>query len=497
MRRVRTQQGFQMTIDAAPNPFIRLTPLALALSLALALAGCASPGPEVTPLARLAPATLGLATPTAEPAVGAGWSALGDPRLSELIETALRDHPSMAGATARVNRAVALAQRAHADELPTVGLGAEVNRQRYSANGLFPAPIGGGTWNLGTVQVGASWAPDFFGQQAAELSAALGQAKAAQADRAAAALGLSTQIARAYIGLARLLAQREVAERLQTQRAQLQQLTRERVAAGLDTRVEQVQADGALPNSRVQLEALDEQISLLRHQLAALTGQGPQSLNPLSPVLASLRLPTLPATLGADLLGRRPEVVAARWRIESAVDDVAVARADFYPNINLGAVVGLNAVGLDRVFKADSRQFGVTPALSLPIFEGGRLRAQLKSHQAGLDMAVAQYNGLVLDAVHEAADALGSVQSLARQAVDQQAVLQSTQSAHELAQLRQQAGLANALQVLAAELPWLAQRGQVADLRARQLDASIALIKALGGGWVDDTATVSQATSAP
>jgi NodT family efflux transporter outer membrane factor (OMF) lipoprotein len=473
---------------------LSISPRSLMVWSAVALlAACASPGPEPTPLGRLAPAQLGLATPDHAVDAIAGWSLLGDAQLTALINQALAQQPSLAVARARVARAAALSQQAEADALPQASLSADLSRQRYTANGLVPQPVAGHVWNSGTLQIGASWSPDFFGQHAAELSAALGQTRAAQADAAAAALALSAQLAHGYVALARLLAVREVVEQQMTQRQQLQALVRQRVAAGLDTRTEQVQADGPLPEGRAQLEALDEQISLTRHQLAALCGQGPQSLNSLTPHLADLTLVELPRQLGADLLGRRPEVVAARWRIEAAVDDVAVARTQFYPNINIGAFVGLSALGLDRVLEGESRQFGVAPALRLPLFEGGRLRAHLRGQQAALDQAVAQYNGLVVDSVREASDAVASLQSLQRQTDQQAAALAAADAGLSLAQQRQAAGLGNAMQVLAAQTPVLAQRRQMTELRARVLDARVSLIKALGGGWSEDTVALSVA----
>ena len=201
----------------------------------------------------------------------------------------------------------------------------------------------------------------------------------------------------------------------------------------------------------------------------------------------------MPPQLGADLLGRRPDVVAARWRIEAATQGVAAARGEFYPNINLVAFVGLNALGLDRLFQAGSRQFGVAPALRLPLFDGGRLRAQLGSRQAELDAAIAQYNGAVLDAAREAGDAIASLQSLTRQQAQQDQAAAGAEQAWRLAQERYRAGLGSYLGVLASESQVLAQRRQAVDLQARRLDTHVALMKALGGGWQDDTAALAAA----
>jgi len=201
----------------------------------------------------------------------------------------------------------------------------------------------------------------------------------------------------------------------------------------------------------------------------------------------------VPDVLGADLLGRRPDVVAARWRVEAATQGVNSARSEFYPNINIAAFIGLNSLGLDRLFNASSRQMGVTPALRLPIFDGGRLRAQLGGRAAELDAAIAQYNGAVLDAVKEAGDAMASIQSLTRQQALQDDAVASAEKAYRFAQERYRAGLGNYLLVLTTENQVLAQRRLAVDLRARQLDTRLVLMKALGGGWTDDTAVLKTA----
>ena len=474
----------------------RTIPLtALAAAAALLLAACANPGPDQAPIAQTTAQQLDLAaTPTAS-VDARWWTALGDTQLDALITQALAGSPNLAMAHARTSRALALAQATQAASGPQAVLNTNAVRQRFSANGIYPAPLGGNVWNMGTVEADFSWTPDFFGQHAAEDEAALGQARAAQADAAAAEATLALQVARGYVGLARLLAQREVAERTLAQRQEIADLVRQRVSAGLDNHVDRTQADAALPDVRTQIEALDEQALLARRQIAVLTGQAPDALATLSPRLAALNLQAMPGTLGTDLLGRRPDVVAARWRVESATQGVKVARAEFYPDINLSAFVGFNALGLDNVLKSSSRQFGVVPALRLPLFDGGRLRAQLGGKRAELDTAIAQYNAAVLDAVKEAGDAIGSGQSLARQQTLQAETLAGTEKAFDLAQQRYRAGLGNYLMVLNAETQVLAQRRAAVDIRARQFDTYLALMKALGGGWADNTAATQHAAA--
>jgi outer membrane protein TolC len=242
---------------------------ALALAAAIVLTGCASPGAPHTPLAQTTPAAVGLQASADDTAALSGqwWTALGDPQLDALIEQALQGNPSLAVSRARLEQAVALSQVREAANGPQASLGVDATRQRYSAHGLVPAPIAGHTYNSGNVQASLSWSPDFFGQHAAELQAALGQARAAQADAAAAANTLAAQVGRSYVALARLVAQRDVAVRALAQREEQRQLTQDRTAAGLDSQVELTQAQAAVPDARTQIEALEEQITLGRRQL--------------------------------------------------------------------------------------------------------------------------------------------------------------------------------------------------------------------------------------
>ena len=234
---------------------------------------------------------------------------------------------------------------------------------------------------------------------------------------------------------------------------------------------------------------LDEQITLARRTIAVLSAQEPNAQASLKPQLSQLQVQAVPQVLGADLLGRRADVVAARWRIEAASSDINTAKADFYPDINLTAFVGLSALGFDNIFKGSSRQLGVTPALRLPIFDGKRLRAQLRGKQADLDTAIAQYNALVLDAVKQSGDAIASVQSLGRQQSLQAESLRKAEQAYSFAVQRYKAGLATQITVLNTETQVIAQRRLAVDLKARELDTRISLMKALGGGWQDNTAS--------
>ncbi|HEY4998347.1 MAG TPA: TolC family protein, partial [Usitatibacter sp.] len=190
-----------------------------------------------------------------------------------------------------------------------------------------------------------------------------------------------------------------------------------------------------------------------------------------------------PAAIPADLLGRRADVAAARWRVESAVSDVKVAKAQFYPNVNLAAFAGFSSIGLDQLVRAASAQYGAGPAIRLPIFDAGRLRANLRVKTADLDAAVESYNGALLEAVRDTADQIATFRSVERQRSEQSEARAASESAYDLATQRYRAGITNYLTVLTAETAVLNQRRQSTDLTARALDAQIELIRALGGAF--------------
>ena len=209
----------------------------------------------------------------------------------------------------------------------------------------------------------------------------------------------------------------------------------------------------------------------------------PQRFDSLAPTLTTLRPVAIPDVVPADLLGRRADIVAARWRVEAAAGDVAAARAQFYPNINLTAFIGLSSFGLDRLVRAGSEQYGVGPAIRLPIFDAGRLRAGLRGRTADLDAAVETYNGTLVDAIHDVADQISSTRSVERQQREQAAAQASAEAAYDLATQRYRAGLGGYLTVLNAETNVIAQRRLTTDLRARAIDSQMLLVRALGGGY--------------
>ncbi|RYF81022.1 MAG: efflux transporter outer membrane subunit [Comamonadaceae bacterium] len=472
-----------------PRRAWRLGAALAATATVVVLAGCADMGAAREPARLREAAEVGLPTAGAAsiaPVDAQWWQAFGDPQLDRLVAQALQGSPNLRMAQARLAKAQSAVGAVRATALPQVKGDAQFNRSLYSENYIYPSPLGGSIQNTGLLQLGAGWELDFFGKNHDALEAALGNARAAQAEADAARVLLAGNVARSYVQWARLAAQRDVARRTLAQREETLRLVRDRVSAGLDTRLELRQSEGGLPEARQQVEALDEQIAIARHALDALTAQPGLAASLNSPSLAALRPMALQPALPANLLARRADIAAARWRAEAATHDVDYARKQFYPNVNLNAFLNVQSLGFDQLLKSGSLQWGVGPAISLPIFEGGRLRANLQGRAADRDAAIESYNAAVLDAVRDASDQVSSLQSIARQQVQQREAQAAAEGAWQIATQRYGAGLGNYLNVLAAETAVLAQRRQAVDLAARALDTQVALARALGGGWQAD-----------
>ena len=417
------------------------------------------------------------------------WTALGDAGLDRLIEEALAGSPTLKVAAARTRKALGLAETSKAALYPRVDASYEATRERFPEHGLVPPPAAGAWSTVHQLQATLAWELDFWGKNRAAYESALGEAKAAEVEAYAARLALSANIAQAYVQLQRAYLQLDVAQTTLKEREQIFALTRDRNAAGVDSRLELKQAESALPATREQIAQLNETIALTRNQLAALLGQGPdRGLSIGRPDAHSLETVALPARLPAELLGRRPDLVAQRARVEAAQKDIAVAKAEFYPNVNLIAFIGLQSLGSAGFLSAASRTLGVGPAISLPIFDAGRLRGNLAGKNAEYDIAVESYNQTLADALRDVVDNLASFRSVAEQRREQAQALSTAQEAYDLALLRYREGIGNYLQVLSAEQPLLAQQSLDADLKSREISLSIDLVRALGGGF-DDSAS--------
>jgi NodT family efflux transporter outer membrane factor (OMF) lipoprotein len=349
----------------------------------------------------------------------------------------------------------------------------------------FPQAIAGGqtVW-LGDLGAVLSWDLDLWGLHQDQVRETRALAEAASLDIDDARLLLAGAMVQSYIDLYRSYALADIAERTEAQRAKILDITRKRVAAGLDTRVELREAEGAVPQARVALTQAQSAQALSIHQLAALAGRGADAYAGVARPQLNLdaALP-LPDELPVNLLARRPDVIAARSRIEAADAGKRAAKAAFYPDITLTALAGFASFSLSDLISARSFGYGAGPGLSLPLFDGGRLRAQYRGTEAVLDQAVADYDDTVLRAVHQAADQLSLIESLRRELGQQRESLDAAEEAYRLAEERYRAGLAGYLTVLNAETEVLNERRQQVDLSASLALARVTLLLAVGGSF--------------
>lgn len=464
------------------------------LSCAL-LAACVSPAERDAPAARaIEPASLesqramGTA-PAGEWPGTRWWTVFGDAQLDGLVEEALGGSPTLRVARARVAQASALLGAALANASPGAIGGLDITRQHFSQSGTVPPPVAGTTRTTSRLAVDLSYELDYAGRNAAAIAAARAGESAAGADAEAARIALSSAVARAYFQLQSLFALRTIAERELAQAAKRVELTRQRFGAGLDTEAALSRAQAVPPELRANSAQLDAAIALARNQLAALAAKGPDRGLSIAPVAAPgetyRALPSLPGTLPLDLLGRRPDLAAARLRAEAASRDIEVARLRFLPNVNLLAFVGVASLGLDRLFAVGSEIAGLGPAIRLPVFSAANLQAALRGRQADYDLAVERYNELVIDAVREVADQVQTRRALESERSEREGVWAATDRTHRIALDRYRAGLANYLDVLDAEAPLFGLQRAETDLRSRALQAEVSLYRALGGGYED------------
>jgi NodT family efflux transporter outer membrane factor (OMF) lipoprotein len=466
--------------------------LALAVIAASALAACTTQlklGAAKEPIAPTALATsTSFAAPRAEWPADSWWRAYGDPQLDQLVETALAGAPDMAAAKARLEKAYAAAAQSRAALYPSLSANGQIGEAKQSLNMGFPPFIKQylpqGYEAAPQISLNFNYEIDFWGKNRSAVAAATSDAAAAGADTAEARLMISTAVAAGYADLARLYAARDGAERSVAPRAATFDLAGRRVTNGLDTQAELKQAAAGVPAARAEMAALDEQIGLTRDALAALIGQGPdRGLAIARPPHAAPRTFGLPDRLAADLIGRRPDIVAAKWRAEAASRRVGVAKAAFYPNVNLAALIGYESLGVSKLFASGSDYGQYGAAVSLPIFEGGKLRANLRGARADYDAAVASYDATLVQAMREVADAATSQRALAERLKQSREALDDNEAAYNVARLRYDGGLANYQSVLLAEDAVLLARRTVVDLEARAFSLDIQLIKALGGGF--------------
>lgn len=465
----------------------------LGLAAATLLAACVLPQKEEPRAVAIDTQSLGLQGPSWRAVPEGWWKTFGDPQLDQLIDQALLRNPSLSEALARLRAAQAEAQAAGGADKPRLTLDGSAARQRLSENYIYPSaklgidPHGGGVYWLSDLGLNLSWDLDFWGRQAEMIRQARLGVQAAELDRAAARLALAGAIAQAYIDLYRAYEFTDLASATLAQRQAQQQLSQQRLQAGMDSQLQAQTARAQQAQAQAELQQAQALRELVVHRLAALSGHGADAYAQIQrPQLRLEAALPLPQALPLDLLAHRPDVLAAQARVQAADAGREAARAAFYPDISLSAFAGYQSVGLDQLFTAASASYGAGPSLHLPIFDAQRLRAGYRHATAALDDAVAQYNHTVLDAVRDVADQLSLVASLQQQQQAQAQQHEASETALQLAQKRYQAGLSSRLPVLDVQTQALQSRRALIDTSCRLVTSRVSLLLLLGGSFQAD-----------
>jgi multidrug efflux system outer membrane protein len=412
------------------------------------------------------------------------WKRYQDPTLDRLIELGLASSPTLATAHARYDSARQSVRIAGAASGVRVDANADIERQRLSDNGLIPPHLLGFTWyNQADLGLQASYTFDWWGKQRDAVEAAMDEAHAAQADRSAAALVLASSIADAYFGWqadqGRIELARERAEAVQGEGA----INAARVRADLDAAESTDRSDLALGAAREEIAALEGSAKLRIVALAALVGRSISELPPMQPKPLPTVSGNLPDDVKIDLISRRADITASRWRVEAAERNLDSARAQFFPDVSINALVGLSSIDVGKLLEYGSRVPLVEGAVHLPIFDAGRLKARYGANQAAIDSAVANYRDTLVGAARDVAmQATTRAQIEAQRAqrlIESDATLRLKLSA--AARVRQ--GIADSRTELAATESWIGQRDALLQLDAAAVSADIALQRALGGGY--------------
>ena len=414
----------------------------------------------------------------------AWWHAFNDKALDALVNAALLDNPSLATAQARIERARQAAHLVEQESGVRYNSDASVVRQHLSENGLFPPPMGGSTLNEGDISVAAAYTFDWWGKNRALLQSALGESRAAEAERSAAELALTGEVTDAYFNWQDVAARAKLTRQMVDKRRMAMHLAQLRLKLGIDAALVSSQMEVLLIQEQDSLKELEMQSRILRNRLAALTGNGPDWAAKLEePELSSAGPFPLPQKLPLDWLAQRPDLIALKWRVETAASRIDGARTDFYPNVDMRLLLGLQSIDLGNWLAAKSWYGSVGPAVHIPLFNVNTLRTNLGMRQAEYAAAAAQYNQALVTAASQVADALARVSSLdARERLQHGATASADHSQHLQAE-RFASGLSDRLPLLDGETAALAQHARESRLQADRRRAMTALFLALGGGY--------------
>lgn len=461
--------------------FNRLLPLAAAL----VLAGCATALPTLPPGVDTPPqfkeqrgnTQWTIAQPAEAQSRGTWWKAFEDPVLDELIERAGAGNTDIQQAAARLAQARALLRGAQAERAPQIGAGASANRGAGAdtANGPTPATLLQAGLNL-------SYEVDLFGRLSRAQDAASLDAQAREALLQSARLLVQAEVAQTYLALRATDTERALMQDTATAYADTLRLTQRRFEAGDVAELDVIRIQTEQAATEAEVIALDRTRAELEHALAVLLGE-PASGFALASTSAARALPVIPAGVPATVLARRPDVAAAQSSLLAAQARVGVAQAAWFPRVSLTGAAGFASPELGDLFQWSARSWGVGALLSLPLFDGGRREAGVQNAQAEFDAAAAQYRGQVLNALREVEDQLSALHLLREQSQAQGRAVNAAQRASAISETRYRNGLVSQLELLDARRNELLNRRQAQRVEAARQQATVRLIRALGGGW--------------
>lgn len=462
----------------------------LTLVATAALAACTTLGPNYQAPAANAPAAYRAAAPVAGAELQRDWWLMfGDTQLNALEAQALQASPTLAAAAARIERAKAVYGATRADELPRLDVGASETGLRTSAKSVTTPVLGGQAitfegWQTG-IQASLGWEIDLWGRVKRQAEAAQAQLDASTLDAAAARVALTADVAAAYWQWRALADEATALQRVRDSRAKAFKVAQTRFDAGSSTTQDLERVRAELASADADVADLPRRQALVLNQIAALTGQAAAELKLTASPLATP--PQIRAGLPSELLQRRPDLAQSLAQLHAATAQVGVAEAAFYPSIRLTGSFGYQSKDLSDLISAPARLYNFGPSISLPLFEGGRNKANLAGTKAQVDESLAAFRGRMLQALREVDDALAELQGRANVVEAQNRTLASSSQALTVARSRYDQGAVSYLDVTEAERTPLATERALAQLRGAQWAATAQLVKALGGGWTAGT----------
>ncbi|MGD0492327.1 MAG: efflux transporter outer membrane subunit [Steroidobacteraceae bacterium] len=416
------------------------------------------------------------------------WTLYDSAELDEFEKRLIAGNPTLATALANYSQAKALSDQARAGLFPTMTVDPSLERERHSANAPFYGHTEPYYYNDNVVGGSVSYELDLWGQIRNEVAAGAANAAASAADLENARLSLIAQLAEDYIQLRSLDREDDILDQTVIAYSRALKLTEQLHGAGIAPGLDVSQAQTQLDAARSQAAQTLAQRALMEHAIAALLGVSASTFS-IKPQIVDIKLPQIPSGVPATLLQRRPDIAAAQRRMVAANANIGVARAAYYPTITLGAQAGVQSTSYSNLLSAPSSFWAVGPSALLTVFDGGLRRAQVRQARAEFDASAATYRYTVVSAFQQVEDDLATLNHYHDATAEEKAAVDAAQRSLDFSLALYKQGATNYLTVVTSQTALLQTQLQALNLDTLQLNASVDLIRALGGGW-EDTARV-------